>query len=662
MSFSAYQMSITPIIQNNIYGVDIERGAVDIARLRFWLALIVDEKSPEALPNLDFKIMQGNSLLESYEGIDLSKLAVMSNMQIYSPQSNLFGELEEEQINIVYTQTKELKDFQDKLKHYFETTAHEERTNLRKAIEDYVRYTISYTLDTHKHGEERKIEQIQLSTKLTDKQSKATAVAEENINHLKEAIENVQKMELPNSQFFLWHTWFHDVFSRPSKEGFDIVIGNPPYIQLQNNNGELAKLYKEGNFSTFASTGDIYCLFYECGWRLLKENGHLCYITSNKWMRAGYGEKTREFFANKTNPMLLIDFAGVKIFESATVDTNILLFAKSNNLHKTVCAVINKQNKESIKNLSDFVQQQDTICDFSTSDSWVVLSPIEQSIKKKIEAVGTPLKDWDIQINYGIKTGCNEAFIISPEKRKEILDNCQTEDERKRTAELIRPILRGRDIKRYGYEWAELWLIATFPSRHYNIDEYPAVKQYLLSFGIERLEQTGKTHIVNGEKVKARKRTSNKWFETQDSISYWEDFSKPKVVYMEIQTDNPEEGYPFPCYSYDDNRCIVLNTAYIMSSETTDPRYVLGILNSRLGKFLVKLYVIQLQERQFRMLSQYVMNFPIAHPTKEQENEMIHLVQDVLVHQSLASEKRIDNLAFQIYGLTEIEIKSLISR
>ena len=379
-------------------------------------------------------------------------------------------------------------------------------------------------------------------------------------------------------------------------------------------------------------------------------------------MRAGYGEKTRDFFANKTNPLLLIDFAGVKIFESATVDTNILLFSRSNNQHKTTCAITNKQNKDSVKNLSDFVQQQHTACDFSTSDSWVILSPIEQSIKRKIEAVGTPLKDWDIQINYGIKTGCNEAFIISTEKRKEILNNCQTEDERKRTAELIRPILRGRDIKRYGYEWAELWLIATFPSRHYNIDEYPAIKQYLLSFGIERLEQTGKTHIVNGEKVKARKRTSNKWFETQDSISYWEDFSKPKVVYMEIQTDNPEEGYPFPCYSYDDNRCIVLNTAYIMSSETTDPRYVLGILNSRLGKFLVKLYVIQLQERQFRMLSQYVMNFPIAHPTKEQENEMIHLVQDVLVHQSLASEKRIDNLAFQIYGLTEIEIKSLISR
>jgi len=176
-----------------------------------------------------------------------------------------------------------------------------------------------------------------------------------------------------------------------------------------------------------------------------------------------------------------------------------------------------------IRNTSDFVQQQNSICDFNSSDSWVILSPIEQSIKRKIEAVGTPLKDWDIQINYGIKTGFNDAFIISTEKRNEILSNCKTEDERKRTAELIRPILRGRDIKRYGYDWANLYLIATFPSRHYDIDKYPAVKQYLLSFGIERLEQTGKTHIVDGEKVKARKKTNNKWFETQDSISYWED-------------------------------------------------------------------------------------------------------------------------------------------
>ena len=248
-------------------------------------------------------------------------------------------------------------------------------------------------------------------------------------------------------------------------------------------------------------------------------------------------------------------------------------------------------------------------------------------------------------------TGCNEAFIINTEKRDEILANCQTDDERTRTAELIRPILRGRDIKRYGYVDNGLFLINTHNGirnklPRIDINDYPAVKTHLDQYW---------------DRISTRADKGDTPYNLRN-CAYLEDFSKPKVVYMEIQTDNPEEGYPFPCYSYDDNRCIVLNTAYIMSSETTDPRYVLGILNSRLGKFLVKLYVTQLQERQFRMLSQYVMNFPIAHPTKEQENEMIHLVQDVLVHQSLASEKRIDNLAFQIYGLTEIEIKSLISR
>ena len=179
------------------------------------------------------------------------------------------------------------------------------------------------------------------------------------------------------------------------------------------------------------------------------------------------------------------------------------------------------------------MQQQHNICTFTNKESWVILSPIEQSIKQKIESVGTPLKDWDIKIYRGVLTGYNDAFIISTEKRDEILANCHTEDERLRTAELIRPILRGRDIKRYGYNWADLWLIATFPSRHYDIEEYPAVKAHLLSFGKERLEQTGKKYIINGKEIKARKKTNNKWFETQDSISYWDDFLQPKLIYPE---------------------------------------------------------------------------------------------------------------------------------
>ena len=600
------------VIENCLYGSDIQSIAAQITKLRFFISLICDcEKDASkpnfgipTLPNLETKFVSANSLIAKKKK---------------PAQGNLF---ENPEIEPTKNELAEIRH-----KHFSAKSASTK----------------------HRLREKDQALREKLAKLLSDDDN----FAPEDAKQLAAWNPYDQNAVSP----FFDPEWMFGV-----ADGFDIVIGNPPYIQLQNNGGELAKLYENCNYSTFARTGDIYCLFYERGWQLLKKNGHLCYITSNKWMRAGYGEKTREFFANKTNPMLLIDFAGVKIFESATVDTNILLFSKSNNLHETVCAVTNKQNKDSVKNLSDFVQQQNSICDFATSDSWVILSPIEQSIKMKIESVGTPLKDWDINIYRGVLTGCNEAFIIDSGKREEILANCQTEDERQRTAELIRPILRGRDIKRYGYDWANLYLIATFPSRHYDIDRYPAVKQYLLSFGIERLEQTGKTHVVNGEKVKARKKTNNKWFETQDSISYWEDFNKPKVVYMEIQTDNPEEGYPFPCYSYDDKRCVVLNTAYIMSSETLDPRYVLGILNSRLGKFLVKLYVTQLQERQFRMLSQYVMKFPIARPTREQEKEMTHLVQDILVNKSIASENRIDELAFQIYKLSEQETKILISR
>ena len=234
--------------------------------------------------------------------------------------------------------------------------------------------------------------------------------------------------------------------------------------------------------------------------------------------------------------------------------------------------------------------------------------------------------------------------------------NCQTEDERTRTAELIRPILRGRDIKRYGYNWAELWLIATFPSCHYNIDEYPAVKQYLLSFGIERLEQTGKTHIVSGKKVKARKKTNNKWFETQDSISYWEDFSKPKIVYMEIQTDNPTKGYSFPCFAFDRNNVMVANTAYVMSSNTCNMKYVLGVINSNLGRLLTKFYVTQLGKRQFRMLAQYVCKFPIRKISDDKANFIENIVDSIIKGDKIA-EKRLNRAVCTWYNLTEKEIE-----
>ena len=553
------------VIENCLYGSDIQSIAAQITKLRFFISLICDcEKDASkpnfgipTLPNLETKFVSANSLVAKKKK---------------PAQGNLFENPEIEPTK------KELAEIRHK------------------------HFSAKSASTKHRLREKDQVVREKLARLLSDDDN----FAPEDAKQLAAWNPYDQNAVSP----FFDPEWMFGVV-----DGFDIVIGNPPYIQLQNNGGELAQLYEGGGYSTFARTGDIYCLFYERGWQLLKKNGHLCYITSNKWMRAGYGEKTRDFFANKTNPLLLIDFAGVKIFESATVDTNILLFSRSNNQHKTTCAITNKQNKDSVKNLSDFVRQQDIICDFSTSDSWVILSPIEQSIKKKIEAVGTPLRDWDIQINYGIKTGCNEAFIISTEKRKEILDDCQTEDERKRTAELIRPILRGRDIKRYGYVDNELFLINTHNGikgklLRININDYPAVKAHLDQYW---------------DKISVRSDKGDTPYNLRN-CAYLEDFSKPKIVYMEIQTDNEKEGYPFPCFSYDNSNKIVLNTAYIISSNTEDVRFILGVINSKMGRFLTKLYVSQLQERQFRMLAQYVKNFPIP---KLPQNEIDYIIKAV---------------------------------
>ena len=189
------------------------------------------------------------------------------------------------------------------------------------------------------------------------------------------------------------------------------MIGNPPYVQLQKMSEKANEFEAEG-YETFSKMGDIYVLFYERGFKLLKQNGFLAYITSNKWMRAGYGEKLRSYFLSQTNPLWLIDFGGFQVFD-ATVDANILIAQKAPSENAIQTCVVGKDF--SLNNISDYFNTHHTLSNFTGSgaNSWVVMDNIEQRIKSKIEAVGTPLKDWDIQINYGIKTGFNEAFIIS---------------------------------------------------------------------------------------------------------------------------------------------------------------------------------------------------------------------------------------------------------
>lgn len=293
--------------------------------------------------------------------------------------------------------------------------------------------------------------------------------------------------------------------------------------------------------------------------------------------------------------------------------------------------------------MSDFVRQHQTTCNFKGNESWVILSPIEQSIKNKIESVGTPLKDWDINIYRGVLTGCNEAFIISTEKRNEILNNCATEEERQRTEELIRPILRGRDIKRYGYEWAGLYLIATFPSRHYDIEEYPAVKQHLLSFGMERLEQTGKKYTINGQQVTARKKTNNKWFETQDSISYWEDFNKPKICYSEIVQS--------PQFYFDECEHFMPEaTTFIMTGKHL--KYLCSLFNSKTISYFFKTFYAGggLGESGYRYKKAFFVHLPIP---KYESSDLQKIIE-------VGTE--IDTNVYELYGLIEEEIHFIESQ
>ena len=561
------------IIQNNIYGVDIEKGAVDIARLRFWLSLIVNEDTPKFLPNLDFKIMQGNSLLEQYKGVDLSKMTTLSSEQQEGTQLTWFDNI----LDVL-------------------------RLDLRQKLDDY------YNCPDHLRKEQLKNEIIDNVKQQLREQSINVDFGELNLS--------------ANEQFTLWHTWFYDVFSQG---GFDIVIGNPPYIQLQANKGVLADLYSCVKFKTFVRTGDIYSLFYEKGWQILKNGGCLCFITSNKWMRAGYGEQTREFFAKHTNPEILIDFSGVDIFESATVVTNVLLFTRSENKGQTSCIATTNQDKDCLSNLHEFVRCKKYVQNLSNSDGWIILNPLELALKQKIIKVGTPLKEWDVDIYRGILTGYNDAFIISTDKRNEILANCQTEDERQKTAELIRPILRGKDIIRYGYKWANLWLINTH-NGYKNIDgidinEYPAIKRHLDNYW-DKISQRGDKGVTPYN---------------LRNCAYIDEFNKPKVIYPETT-----KGARF---AYDDSGIYIDKTCFMLISDAA--LYIQKTLSSKLFEVAYnKMFSsVELVNHTYQYNKHALLKLPIIN-----DEEAIKLLS------AIDDEQQIDLFVYHLYNLTYDEV------
>ena len=286
--------------------------------------------------------------------------------------------------------------------------------------------------------------------------------------------------------------------------------------------------------------------------------------------------------------------------------------------------------------MSDFVQQQKSICDFANSDSWVILSPIEQSIKRKIEAVGTPLKDWDIQINYGIKTGFNDAFIISTEKREEILANCQSDKEREKTAELIRPILRGRDIKRYGYVDNGLYLINTHNGirgklPRIDINDYPAVKAHL--------DQYWDRISIRADKGDTPYNLRN--------CAYLDDFLKPKIVYPNMTKYMP--------FVYDNKSYITNQKCFIITGKFV--AYLTAFFNSSLFKYCFRDSFPELQGGTRELSKIFFDKIPVYKVSDNQDALFQEVVEDIQHEYTKQKAQRIDSMLFDMYNLTPEERK-----
>ncbi len=290
-------------------------------------------------------------------------------------------------------------------------------------------------------------------------------------------------------------------------------------------------------------------------------------------------------------------------------------------------------------------------CAFPAEESWVILSPIEASIKRKIEAVGTPMSEWDISINYGIKTGCNEAFIISTARRDEILAACRDEAERERTAELIRPILRGRDIKRYGYEWAELWVIyipwhfpmqfdesikgASEKAEQAFREQYPAVYAHLLLYK-EPLSKRNQ----------AETGIRYEWYALQRwGANYWEDFDKPKIIYP-----NMTKFLPF---YYDENGYLTNQKCFIVTGKKLG--FLTAFLSSSLFKFCFRDNFPELLGGTRELSKVFFDKIPILLVDEDTNAQFAELVQDI--QQAYTTEKAmlIDECLFDLYDLTEEE-------
>lgn len=636
------------IIENNIYGIDIDSDAIEIAKLRFWLSIAVDEEEPRPLPNLDFKFMQGNSLLETLDGFELL------------PKDMVISNHSKENLDLSCVNIESFEKIKSNIHQFFQS----EKPNEKQDIKESIRNEIDKILEEQIENGEKNLNKIEKEIAEIrangGKESKRIKNLEKQYDKLFTQLNNAYKFQesFINGGFrtdllFLYKLFFGEVFQ---EGGFDIVIGNPPYIRQEDIFLKDQIKSEFGDF--FNGKADIFTYFFAKGLQVLKPNGILSFITSNKWAKAGYGTPLRKLILSNTFSSY-IDFNGVKAFENATVDTSITTLIKSPS-SKDWCfptfALQQSQNPQAVldneKMIFSLLSYSSTSMpkSYLQEDSFIFGDTQLLSLKKKIETLGTPLKEWDISINYGVKTGYNEAFIITSEKREEILRNCQTQEEREATEQIIKKMLRGRDIKRYSYEWADLWLIGTFPSLKLNIDDYPSLKSYLSKFR-PRIDQSGEKGC--------RKKISNQWFETQGNIAYYEEFEKEKILYNDIAIKLS--------FAYDKGGAYCNNTVYFLTTNNTRQNLFLnGVLNSSLINWFYRQISAQLGD-SVRMFSHYMEKLPIPKITESNQStadKIIALVEEILKTKeqnpqanTSAQESKIDKLVYALYNFSPEEIE-----
>ncbi len=620
------------IIENCLFGVDINPNSVKICRLRLWIELLKNAyyKNPtelETLPNIDINIKCGNSLVSRFAiDADLSQALKKSKWTIdsYRLAVDTYRNAENKE------QKREMERLISDIKTDFrsEITQNDPKAKkLRKLSGDLYNLLQPGLFELSKKEKDewnKKVQQLTEETKKLDAE----------INEIKsnKIFENA----------FEWRFEFPEVLDDEGVfVGFDVVIGNPPYIRQE----EISDLkpYLKSRFTIYHSIADLLTYFVELSYDILKPKGIFQFIISNKFTRANYGQVMRNFLLNKTTLTHFIDFSGIPVFDEATVDAAIVGFEKKNTDNdQFVYANIPKENldihsfESFLKTIQSHFKQANL-----TENAWAFENSAVLSIKQKIESQGTSLKDWGIKINRGVLTGYNEAFIINEKLKDELIREDQ------KSLEILKPLLRGRDIQKWQAEYENLWLIALFPSKSYNIDDYPAIKNYLLSFG-KRLEQSGE----NG----SRKKSSNKWFEIQDNIAYWQDFEKPKIIYPELTKflnfylDRQGEFYT-------NNKC------FIFTSEQSI-FWLNAFFNSKLWRFCFRDNFPELLGGTRELRKVFFEMMPVKQITQEQEKPFEELVTRILNTKKenidadiSVLETKIDQLVYKLYDLTDYEIE-----